>query len=165
MKLDSKFKTSGDAWNQNELEVFEQCADETVFIIDHTTQRLVTEDPASQAMLSLAAPVRSVSNQLNQVVVVKKGLIDIVSNGMMTALIGTKSSLKRCGGQGDVLCGILGTFSTYTTRNLSDAILASMTTRQASLHAFEQQGHCLVTPDIINQGITSVLSQIYRANL
>jgi ATP-dependent NAD(P)H-hydrate dehydratase len=110
------------------------------------------------------------SKQLNNTTIVKKGLIDIISNGDTTALVGTQGGLKRCGGQGDLLCGMLGTFCTYKEEgkkilDLEEAILACMVTREASRIAFFEKGHCLVTPDIIQHGIPKVIRPAFVGNL
>ena len=55
----------------------------------------------------------SLAKTLNNVTIVKKGLVDIVTDGLKAVLICTRSSLKRCGGMGDLLCGTLGTFVNY----------------------------------------------------
>lgn len=39
----------------------------------------------------------------------EKGAIDTISNGRKTHTVDTSGSLKRCGGQGDVLSGAAGT--------------------------------------------------------
>jgi ATP-dependent NAD(P)H-hydrate dehydratase len=59
------------------------------------------------------------SNRLNNVIICKKGIVDLVSDGRYAYVISVEGSLKRCGGQGDLLSGMLGTFSKYG-RNLTD---------------------------------------------
>lgn len=147
-----------------ELKVHGLCQNEHVFVLDHASNEEV-RDPA---LTVLAKPVRLLSQRFNGATVVRKGLVDVISNGTHSALVGTASSLKRCGGQGDLLCGMLGTFITYRTpktQPLVEAIYACMVTRAASAMAFETKGHCLVTPDILQTGIPGVLSQVYRANM
>ena len=75
----------------------------------------------------------------------------------------TEGSLKRCGGQGDVLSGVLGTFVSYKLENtppLIEAVLACMVTRMAAKVAFEEKGRSLVTPDIIEIGLSKVMKNI-----
>ena len=43
------------------------------------------------------------------VTIIQKGKQDIISNGKETMICGIEGGLKRCGGQGDVLTGCLGT--------------------------------------------------------
>jgi ATP-dependent NAD(P)H-hydrate dehydratase len=70
------------------------------------------------------------------------------------------SALKRCGGQGDVLCGSLGTLSSFASRYKGEEneiqnsmLLASiggcLLTRRASFLAFSSKKRALVTPDIL----------------
>lgn len=57
--------------------------------------------------------VRQLALRLNGVTILKKGLIDIITNGKLVLLVRTESALKRCGGQGDLLSGSLGTFVNF----------------------------------------------------
>jgi hypothetical protein len=59
---------------------------------------MADETKPAKCFMHLAEPVHEISNLLNNVVVVKKGLIDVISNGNTTAFVGTKASMKRCGG-------------------------------------------------------------------
>jgi ATP-dependent NAD(P)H-hydrate dehydratase len=43
------------------------------------------------------------------VTIIQKGKQDVISNGNDTMICGIEGGLKRCGGQGDVLTGVLGT--------------------------------------------------------
>ena len=94
----------------------------------------------------------------------KKGLVDIVTDGKTAVLICTKSSLKRCGGIGDLLCGTIGAFINYKSSEeaidgelglvaqqpqLLAAVVACLAVREASHQAFEEKGHSLVAPDIL----------------
>jgi ATP-dependent NAD(P)H-hydrate dehydratase len=103
--------------------------------------------------------VSQVSKKHNAIVL-KKGIIDIVSDGTQSYYISTKSSLKRCGGQGDILSGILGTFISFSdnltslspdhsNRLLLSVVAASVLTRKASLRAYDKKRLSLTTPDII----------------
>ena len=61
-------------------------------MLDHTTEKMMDGSVPSECFLELAAPIREVSNQLHHVIVVKKGLVDVISNGDKTAFVATKSS-------------------------------------------------------------------------
>lgn len=65
----------------------------------------------------LARGVASLASELNNVVILRKGIVDIVSNGFQTYYVAVEGGLKRSGGQGDVLAGVLGTFA-YFEQNL-----------------------------------------------
>jgi len=49
------------------------------------------------------------ARRLGGVTVVQKGRQDVISNGKETMICAIEGGLKRCGGQGDVLTGCLGT--------------------------------------------------------
>ncbi|XP_003380099.1 putative F-box domain protein [Trichinella spiralis] len=70
---------------------------------------IVTEDTLGAVKL-LAA-------KLQNVTVVRKGPTDIISDGIHVLECAEPCSLRRCGGQGDVLSGVLGTFLHWTKRN------------------------------------------------
>jgi len=48
------------------------------------------------------------ASRLGGVTILRKGAIDILSNGHEFVLISEPCSLRRCGGQGDILCGVIG---------------------------------------------------------
>ena len=121
--------------------------------------------------MRIAEPSVQLSQKLNNTTVVKKGLVDVITNGKSTFLVATQSASKRCGGQGDVLGGIIGTFLNYQYRvenenhELLPVVLACMTLREAARVAFNEKGHSLVTPDIIEIGLSGqngVISQVYK---
>ena len=97
----------------------------------------------------LLDPVRELSLAMNGTIIYKKGLIDVLSDGERTAIVSTKGSMKRCGGQGDVLAGMIGTFVNYGDDPMFSAMMAGCATRVAAKQAFNKKGHSLVTPDII----------------
>lgn len=47
---------------------------------------------------------------MGNIVILQKGAQDIISNGYRTEVNDTEGGLKRCGGQGDILSGTVGTF-------------------------------------------------------
>lgn len=49
------------------------------------------------------------ARRLGGVTIVQKGRQDVISNGKDTMIVNIEGGLKRCGGQGDVLTGCLGT--------------------------------------------------------
>ena len=51
-----------------------------------------------------------IAHELGDIVILQKGAKDIISNGIRTEIVDTEGGLKRCGGQGDILSGNLGTF-------------------------------------------------------
>ncbi|KAF8159494.1 H-hydrate dehydratase [Crassisporium funariophilum] len=129
-----------------------------------------------------------ISKKLGGVTVLQKGAQDIIStdttgdeadlqaskmagadaefeNAKETIVVDEEGGLKRCGGQGDVLSGTVGTFMAwgrcYEDGAFGDkkvpasripmlaAVAGSMVTRTASRRAFHKQGRSLMTEDLI----------------
>lgn len=105
------------------------------------------------------------SRRFNNAIVLKKGIVDILSNGESCYYVATESSLKRCGGQGDILAGIIGTFASFSSnlemglegqliddreKLLLSTLAASIVNRKASFLAFKERTLSLTTPDILN---------------
>jgi len=61
----------------------------------------------------MASMISKISKLLNNTLIFRKGLIDVLSNGDETYFVGIEGSAKRCGGIGDILSGTLGTFMNY----------------------------------------------------
>ena len=115
----------------------------------------------------IARDTMKVSQKLNGTVVIRKGLIDVISDGNKTFYVKVDGSLKRWGGQGDILAGALGTFAYYaqlfnkskefqfesisTEDNplLIAAVASSIFTRMAAFEAYQLKERSLVTSDII----------------
>lgn len=118
--------------------------------------------------------LRQVTLTLNGPIIVQKGSSDVISDGYVNLVCSEQGSLRRAGGQGDVLSGTIATYiawcSTriasnlskntekhqYTTsdgKTISPLMLAAyggcLTTRLASRHAFEKQGRAMGATDVI----------------
>lgn len=73
----------------------------------------------------------------------------------------TKGSPRRCGGQGDILSGCLGTFAFWATQveqkdgkdapQLYAALAASTIVRVCNRYAFEERGRGMVTSDMLDK--------------
>jgi len=95
--------------------------------------------------------------------VVRKGPSDFISNGDITLECSSPGGLRRCGGQGDVLAGILGTFLAWGNNaqkngekfDIPYPLLASFgscyMTRTCSRHAFHKYKRATTTPNIIEK--------------
>src|SRR3989338_3928220 len=59
--------------------------------------------------------VVALSRALGNVTILKKGAVDIISDGNSLALCRLEGAPRRCGGQGDLTAGALGTFAAWTT--------------------------------------------------
>ncbi|KAF8328388.1 YjeF domain-containing protein [Cantharellus anzutake] len=116
--------------------------------------------------------VSRIAKELGDVVILQKGAQDIISNGKRTEIIDVEGGLKRCGGQGDILSGAVGTFLAWgkayaeTTIEKGDsedssidikdvpllaACGASTITRVTSKLAFKKLGRGVVTGDMISE--------------
>ena len=94
--------------------------------------------------------------------IVKKGMVDIITDGSEAFFVATPGSLKRPGGIGDLLAGTIGTFTQFSqsyrgedlqSKNslLPACVGASLMVRQSSKQAYDKKRHSMVTPDIIEE--------------
>jgi len=97
---------------------------------------------------------------LDNVTILKKGKVDIISNGQETLSNEAEGSLKRCGGIGDLLTGTLGTFAYWTdssqqTEHNESTILAaysaSVFIKECSRVAFTKFHRATLAVDVIDQ--------------
>ncbi|CAG9335535.1 unnamed protein product [Blepharisma stoltei] len=112
-------------------------------------EREITELPASDPMVSSSVRLaRRLGN-----IIFQKGQIDIITNGEKVVCVSTPGSRKRCGGQGDILAGIIATLSHNATRNslemIDGVVAASMLMKRCAYVAFCKRGRSLTAPDII----------------
>ncbi|CAI2169774.1 17930_t:CDS:10 [Funneliformis geosporum] len=102
------------------------------------------------------------------VTIVQKGQYDLISNGKEVFKVDDKGGLKRCGGQGDILTGLIATFlawgSAYhdklwqhdnsispTEIPMLASYAACTLMRECSRSAFEKFGRAVQTSDMINE--------------
>ena len=105
--------------------------------------------------------VERAANSLGNVSILCKGPVDIITNGKQTATVGTPGSVKRCGGQGDILAGVCGAFlSWYTAREnagvhgtavvpVMAGIGGSILTRMVASEAGREFGVSLTTTSMV----------------
>ncbi|KAJ1928868.1 hypothetical protein IWQ60_001664 [Tieghemiomyces parasiticus] len=110
---------------------------------------------------------RALSRALGGVTVIQKGRQDIVSNGEEILVCEEEGGLKRCGGQGDVLSGVLGTFMAWGVAYQSNvwkhgrevdpqripmlaAYAGCCVTRRASRKAFEKFRRATMTVNLLD---------------
>ncbi|XP_013791909.2 ATP-dependent (S)-NAD(P)H-hydrate dehydratase-like [Limulus polyphemus] len=112
----------------------------------------------------LNMPVQALSQKLGNVTIVCKGIDDIISDGDILTMCKEKGSPRRCGGQGDLLSGSLGTmlhwahmahdqselvnFSNWRP-NIIAAVGACMLTRRCNYLAFQKYSRSMTTTDMI----------------
>lgn len=126
--------------------------------------------PSLPFSLEWIEPVQSVANALGNIVVLK-GYNDVISNGRETLVCTEPGSLRRCGGQGDVLAGVMSLASAWACMDsspskegkgtsdgdaqsnhlLSAAYFSCVVTKRASRMAFNKKGRSFSTPDIFSE--------------
>lgn len=106
--------------------------------------------------------VRTLSERLGGVVVVRKGMTDEISNGISEFYVEEKGSPRRCGGQGDLLSGSLATFlywansrryevSEEDTVGVIAAYAACALTKRCAYSAYLLHGRSTTTTNLIEQ--------------
>ncbi|XP_014255889.1 ATP-dependent (S)-NAD(P)H-hydrate dehydratase [Cimex lectularius] len=127
------------------------------------------EQPTEKLMKQLSKEIGK------DVTIVLKGNIDLICDSKMQLVSDTKGSLRRCGGQGDIMSGILATFAAWaalrewadcspSSSEVSDNILAayaaSFLTRTCSRIAFATHSRSMLATDMIKE-IPSVFKSYY----
>jgi ATP-dependent NAD(P)H-hydrate dehydratase len=107
--------------------------------------------------------VSELSRALGNVTIVKKGREDVIANARQILVCKAEGSSRRCGGQGDLLAGSMGTFSHWahtqsdvkcnelTTygATMCAAYAACLLTRECAKHAFSLMQRSTTTSDLI----------------
>lgn len=118
-------------------------------------------DTQCEAVIKLA-------KKLNNLTIMKKGSIDIISDGHQTITNDLDGSRKRCGGIGDILSGITGTYAFWcdsahnadenifqefsiTNSMMIAAYSASAVTKWSSQNAYAKFHRSLIAGDIIEE--------------
>ncbi|XP_028402222.1 ATP-dependent (S)-NAD(P)H-hydrate dehydratase-like [Dendronephthya gigantea] len=119
--------------------------------------------------------VKQLAMALGGVTINAKGRHDIISDGEKVLTCELEGSLRRCGGQGDLLSGSLGTFLYWTYKHgleqnqteghllkatLSAAFAACCLTRRCSYLAFEKKNRHMTTSDMIEE-IPEAFKQLF----
>ncbi|KAG1712028.1 hypothetical protein DVH05_009268 [Phytophthora capsici] len=105
-------------------------------------------------------PPARLSEALGFPVIIQKGSVDTFSDGVITLKNDEFGCPRRCGGQGDVLSGAIGTFSAWTKHaDLTDfegnplllaAYGGSLVTRASSSLAFDEHQRSMTAPDVLH---------------
>jgi len=124
------------------------------------------------------AIVEELARTLGNITIIRKGPEDIVSDGRNTFTCNEKGSPRRCGGQGDLLGGSMGTFTTWShnalrnsqlaqspvyqkyTPTIIAALGASMLTRRCARLAFAKNGRSTTTTNLISE-IKEAFTSLY----
>jgi ATP-dependent NAD(P)H-hydrate dehydratase len=117
-----------------------------------------------EATTDSEAQVGRVSAALGGVLVVRKGAVDVVTDGESVLCVAEEGSPKRSGGQGDVLAGCLATLLSWAQdggaerlpagEGSSPAVLATYAAcyfnRKASAEAFRRHRRAMTAPDVVD---------------
>ncbi|KAL8605695.1 hypothetical protein ACOMHN_064832 [Nucella lapillus] len=124
----------------------------------------VTGERLNQSRSDLIASTKNLAQKLGHVTVLRKGLEDIVSDGITVILCSTDGSPRRCGGQGDVLSGSVAAFYNWSlqkhkARSETETIplgpgvlacyMACRLVRECGRLAFEQHGRSMVASNLV----------------
>ncbi|KAG7386004.1 hypothetical protein PHYPSEUDO_000859 [Phytophthora pseudosyringae] len=121
-----------------------------------TTRILPSVDVAQAAEI----PPAQLCEALGFPVIIQKGGVDTLSDGTITLKNDEFGCPRRCGGQGDVLSGAIGTFAAWTKHaDLADfkgnplllaAYGGSLVTRASSSLAFDDHQRSMTAPDVLH---------------
>jgi ATP-dependent NAD(P)H-hydrate dehydratase len=113
-----------------------------------------------------ARPVVELSEFLGGVTVVRKGRIDIISDGKRAVACGAFGSPRRCGGQGDVLAGLTSLFAGWAGKEggslVNAAFAACVLTRRSNMLAFNQHGRSMTTPDMLKDHLGEAFRDLFE---
>uniref|UniRef100_T1JBP1 ATP-dependent (S)-NAD(P)H-hydrate dehydratase n=1 Tax=Strigamia maritima TaxID=126957 RepID=T1JBP1_STRMM len=137
--------------------------------------KALTDNPLSTE--NLVSNVTEVAYLMGHVTVVHKGKRDIISDGLRVLACDAEGSPRRCGGQGDVLSGSMGSFAYWScvTSDFSDrhpmfdefsptmcaAYAACQFTKECNRLAFRKFHRSMTTSDMIEQ-IPLALSNVFN---
>ncbi|XP_014665400.1 PREDICTED: ATP-dependent (S)-NAD(P)H-hydrate dehydratase-like [Priapulus caudatus] len=127
-------------------------------------QSVLGKDP-NCGVDTVAASVSELSRAMGNVTVVRKGAVDIISDGHHVMQCDGQGSLRRCGGQGDLLSGSMGSFLHWSSMAVENdtqeptlrkhgagacaAYAACLLTRECNRLAFRDHGRSMTCSDMI----------------
>eukprot|EP01088_Endostelium_zonatum_P016053 TRINITY_DN417_c0_g2_i1.p1 TRINITY_DN417_c0_g2~~TRINITY_DN417_c0_g2_i1.p1 ORF type:complete len:343 (-),score=71.74 TRINITY_DN417_c0_g2_i1:299-1219(-) len=115
------------------------------------------------------SPIEKLSQAFGNITIVQKAEHDLISNGELVWKVEEEGSSRRCGGQGDLTAGAIGTFSFWADKyegelKFPKMMLASyaacVLTRRCNKNGFEKRGRSMVTQDMIEE-IGKSFSSLY----
>lgn len=123
--------------------------------------------------------IKAMSKILGNVTIVKKGVVDIITNGTHTIVCDEPGSARRCGGQGDLLSGSMGVFNywahkfynnkpmdrnSFHNATIMAALGACMLTRRCNNFAFKKFQRSTITTDMIAE-IHNAFTSLFVKNI
>ncbi|ELQ75579.1 putative sugar kinase [Trachipleistophora hominis] len=88
---------------------------------------------------------------LKKDIVLKKGPVDIITYVDSKITINSNSGLRRCGGIGDVLCGVLASLVNVYEDKMLACKYASLIVRKASYAVYKKMGRSTMPTNIISE--------------
>lgn len=137
-------------------------------------KKILAKDPpplsdASDTHELQSSTAMELAKRLGNVTLICKGSIDIITDGNKVIFCTISGGLRRCGGIGDVLAGIVGTFAAWANYSLEEdeevprMMLAAYggcaLTRDCTFRCFVEKGRSMVAHDIV-----SYIGPIFKKN-
>ena len=115
--------------------------------------------------------VKKLAQKLEYITIVKKGYVDIISDGHEVILNEAEGMPKRCGGIGDLLSGTIGTFAYWCDKmtsencepknsNMIACYASGVFIKECSKRAFSKFHRSVLAVDIIEQ-ISDVFFEMF----
>lgn len=97
------------------------------------------------------------TSRLDGITILQKGEKDQIANGCDYGCVLEESSRRRCGGQGDVVAGVMGVMNLWASRCekmevapcYAAALCTSTIVRRASKRAFDEKKRAMAALDVI----------------
>jgi len=137
--------------------------------------KLLTDNPPSAE--NIVSNVTEAAYLMGNVTIVHKGKRDIISDGMRVLACDAEGSPRRCGGQGDLLSGSMGTFAYWSdeasefpvrhplldefSATMCAAYAACQLTKECNRLAFRKLHRSMTTSDMLEQ-IPVALSNVFK---
>lgn len=89
-------------------------------------------------------------------ILIEKGKYDIIRIEERKEIVKEQGIIRRCGGQGDILVGILSSFISWADCNNKDELIyackdACILVRKAGVLAMNEKGYSVIASDILNK--------------
>ncbi|OLL23484.1 ATP-dependent (S)-NAD(P)H-hydrate dehydratase [Neolecta irregularis DAH-3] len=120
---------------------------------------------------------KELARSFGNITIVQKGTKDVISNGVEVYTCDVPGGLKRCGGQGDILGGILATLLAWKethqrertgTEDVRELMLcafgACCTTRVCAHEAFKKHKRAMVSSDMVKE-VGEAYQRLFELNL
>ena len=159
------------AQNDNNCSILQNLSGERASNITVTPNKIEFERLCQKYTVSDSTMENSTAQlalAMGGITICRKGKVDCISNGSLTTLCSTIGSPRRCGGQGDVLAGVIAVYLHWATLNgnevnedkqkqkqkIEAVKEACSFVRNISLETFKKHGRSMLTSDMLQQMAT-----------